>query len=102
MGKFGLGSKNIKDSRTKREEERAKREKSDSVEKTVEIGVRDDEDRGGGEEEDVEEGEEEKGEAGEVTEKMQRLALTLPLLNLPCLTSSRVKSLTLQLQLPPK
>ena len=46
--KFGLGSKNIKDSRTKREEERAKREKSDSVEKTVEIGVRDDEDRGEG------------------------------------------------------
>merc|ERR1712098_473622 len=34
--------------RTKREEERAKREKSDSVEKTVETGVRDDEDRGGG------------------------------------------------------
>merc|ERR1712198_62197 len=51
---------------------------------------------------DVEAGEEEKGEAGGGTEKMQRLAPTLPLLNLPCLTSSRVKSLTLQLQLPPK
>ena len=47
--KFGAGNKNIKDSRTKRDEERAKRaerEKSDSVEKSVE-GVNEDVDRGG-------------------------------------------------------
>merc|ERR1712130_207468 len=47
--KFGAGNKNIKDSKTKRDEERAKRaerEKSESVEKSVD-GVKEDFDRGG-------------------------------------------------------